>query len=337
MRRYLDDRLLLAVLLGLFLTAAASAARAWDELLVVTTDYTAYGSVAVVDRAAPWTAALDVEPVGSDAVARWHDGLFYVVDRGGDNLQVLDPGQGYGTVRQFSLGSGRNPQDVAFGPDGAAWVSCYDEAVLLKVDPVAGAVLQTVSTAAFADADGLPETSWMQAVGDRLYILAQRLDRANWFTPVGQSHLLVLDMETGAWVDATPATPEVDPVILAGVNPYGPPEVAAGGTALRVGTAGSFGTPGGGIEVVDLATLTTGGLVVTGAELGGNLLDFTVTAPDRAYALISDSSFITSLLRFAPDGGGEVVVVAAAAGYDYADIVHDGAGLLYLADQAAGA
>ena len=66
-------------------------------------------------------------------------------------------------VREFSLGVGRNPQDIAFDTQGRAFVSCYDQAVLLRVDVNTGLVAQTDATAAFADADGLPEPAWMLA------------------------------------------------------------------------------------------------------------------------------------------------------------------------------
>ena len=57
----------------------------------------------------------DVASIGSDAMAPWYKGLLYVVNRfGGDNIQVIDPAQNYATVRQFSVGNGSNPQDIAF-------------------------------------------------------------------------------------------------------------------------------------------------------------------------------------------------------------------------------
>jgi len=319
------------------LAAAVAPAAAWDEVLVVTTDYTTYGSAATVERADPWTAELDVEPIGSDAVARWHDGLYYVVDRGGSNIQILDPAAGYATLRQFPLGTGRNPQDIAFGPGGTAWVSCYDAALLLKVDTVSGAVLAEIPTDAFADADGLPETGWMQAVGDRLFIACQRLDRGSYYTPVGEGWLLVWDMRNEHWVDVDPATAPIDPVILAGSNPFAQIRLTADGTGLRVGTAGWFGLIDGGFETVDLATLSTGGIEITGEQLGGDLLDFEVVAPDLGYALVSDAYFVTSLLAFDPSGATGPRTVLAGGGYDYADIAWDGEGQIFLADQTLGA
>ena len=311
---------------------------AWQSFAVLTSDFTAYGSVADVGRSAPWTAAVDVEPVGSDAVARWHDGLYFVVDRGGSNLQILDPAAEYATLAQYPLGTGRNPQDIAFAADGTAWITCYDEALLLNVDIGTGEILAEISTAIFADADGLPETGWAQVVGDRLFIVCQRLDRTNWYQPAGDSYLLVFDMSVGDWVDVDPGTPQVDPVILAGANPFARPELTADGSGLMVGTAGGFGViSDGGLEIVDLATLATGGLIIGGDLLGGDLLDFTLVAADLAYAIVSDASFITSMVVFDPAGSTAATVVAVAGGYDFADLAWDGADHIFLADQALGA
>ena len=64
--------------------------------------------------------------------ARWHDGLLYVVNRfGQDNVQVLNPAQGFATVQQFSTGAGSNPHDIAFASPVKAYVTRYELADLL--------------------------------------------------------------------------------------------------------------------------------------------------------------------------------------------------------------
>jgi hypothetical protein len=324
----------LAALVGF---GAAAAAAAWDECLVITTDYSIVGWARTLGREAPWTVSGDLEEICGDAVARWHGGLYHVVNRSGcDNLQVLDPAAGYQTLRQFSLGVGRNPQDIAFRADGIAFVSCYDAAVLLKVDVEAGAVLATYSTAAFADPDGLPETKWMQAVGDLLLICCQRMDRDNWWLPYGGSSLLVFDMAAETWVDAVPGTPGIDPVDLAGENPDCQLELTPDRTAVRVGCVGEYGLLDGGIEVVDLATLTSLGFEITEAQLGGDLLDFESGPEGLVWVIVSDPGFRTSVRTFDRDTGA-LTVAATSSGYDYTDIACDGAAHVYLCDRTLGA
>ncbi|MCB1185307.1 hypothetical protein KDM41_17955, partial [bacterium] len=158
---------LLPILVLLAAASAATAQSAW----VLTTDYSTFGRLRGFAPDAPWSVGADLATVPGDAVARHHDGRLYVVGRAGANvLQVY--GESGALEREFSLGAGRNPQDIAFDTAGDAYVSCYDTAELLKVDVATEAVTAVYSTAPWADADGLPETAWMTAVGDMLYIAA---------------------------------------------------------------------------------------------------------------------------------------------------------------------
>ncbi len=331
----MNSRRLLTGLITASLFVAATSA-AWDDFMVITTDYATYGGATIVDRYDPWLADIDAATVSSDAVGRWHDGLYYLVNRGAANIQVLDPAQGMATVLQFSVGVGRNPQDIAFAPDGTAYVSCYDEAIFLQVDVAAGVVLDSWSTAAFADADGLPETSWMQAVGGLIYLTCQRLDRDNWWNPAGGSRLVVFDTNSGYWLDVISGTPEIDGIMLVGQNPSAMPQMSSDGRGLLVATTGYWATADAGIETIDLATQQTGGFQVTEQDLGGEVLCFVVLDDDHGWCVVSDSAFLTRLKTFDPSGGA-VTTVAAAAGYDYVDVAWDGADQIYLCDRTIGA
>lgn len=320
------------------LAASAPPAAAWTEGLVLTADFLGPGMAASFSREAPWGVTPDREPLGTDPVARWRDGLVYVVNRSGDsNLQVLDPAAGYQTVRQFSLGAGRNPQDIAFGPDGRAWVSCYDTAELLEVDAEAGSVVAAYSTAGFADADGLPETGWMQAVGGRLFVTAQLLDRNGWYAPTGPGRLLVFDMAARAWVDADPAAPGVNGIVLAGANPYPQLELSADRQRLYVPCVGWYGAADGGVDAVDVAGLRSLGFAITESVLGGDVLDVVVVGSELAFASVSDASFVTSLRRWNPRTGELTGVLRTAAGYAYVDLAWDGGDWLYVCDRTTGA
>src|SRR5439155_7133734 len=96
----------------------AAATRAF----VLTSDYSS-GGLSAVDLGTR-AVSRDVATVYSDAVERWYQGRLYVVNRyGADNVQVIDPSAGYATVRQFSVGPGTNPQDIAFVSPTKAFVS----------------------------------------------------------------------------------------------------------------------------------------------------------------------------------------------------------------------
>lgn len=324
MRRHLIGFVCLILALA---AGAAPAQTGW----ILTSDYSTFGNVRGFTGTGPWSVSGDLGAVPGDAVARHHGGLVYVVGRGTFNsLQVWDPAAGFSLVAEHSLGDDLNPQDVAFDTSDEAYVSCYDAAVLLRVDPASGAILGSYSTAGFADADGLPETGWMVSVGDLLYIACQKLDRANWYTPTGPGALLVFDMAAETWVDMDPAAAGVQPIVLTGSNPY--TRVLADDGVLAVGCAGQFGVADGGIETVDTASGTSGGFAVTEVELGGDL-NRIQRHGDAWLAVVNDTSFNTFIARAA---AGAVQVLDTGSGFVHADILV-AAGDLYVLDRTLGA
>ncbi|PID81012.1 hypothetical protein CSA17_00090 [bacterium DOLJORAL78_65_58] len=290
---------------------------------VVTTDYEVFGGVEALEDSDPWTSSGQLVSIPSDAVARWHDGLVYVVGRGAASLvQIYNPAWEWTMVGEFPVGEGSNPQDIVFPDDGTAWISCYDAPILLQVDLVTGTILRTLDTSIYADADGLPETGWMHLQDGLLYIACQNLDRNNWFQPTGPGRLLVLDTATAEWRE---------PIALEGANPYTQFRVAPDGR-LMVGCAGSWAIIDGGIEAVDLTTGQTDGLILTEAQLGGEVLNFVPMEGGIMYALTSDSSFNTSLIRVQVDSA-QVSVLESSMGFELVDLAWDGDFQIYVADR----
>ena len=100
--------------LALSVATAPPARAAETRAFVFTTDF-GTGSIADAHFGPPRTVASNVASVWSDAVLRYYNGLLYVVNRSGaDNIQVLDPANGFVTVKQFSVGNGANPHDIMF-------------------------------------------------------------------------------------------------------------------------------------------------------------------------------------------------------------------------------
>ena len=311
--------------------AANSLAQGYGA--VIATDFTSTAYAAGFELASSWMVSPEPgEPVHHDAVARWHDGLLYVINRGGaDNVQILDPEQDFDTVDQYSLGLGRNIQDMAFADDGSAYVSCYDTAELLRIDPANGAIHEVISTVAFADGDDLPETGWLLLHEGRLFVTCQRLDRDNWYSPVGDSYLLVLDTVTNQWLDCDDAQAGIQGILLSVSNPY--TQIVRDGDHLLVGCVSFYGAQDGGVDVVDPAGLVSLGTEVTEAALGGDLVDLVVTGETR-HVIVADPTWVTHVKGYAP--GGAIVTVHSATGYDHAALAFDRDFQLFVADRTLG-
>lgn len=319
------------------LPAPCAATPALDYVFVITSDYEVSGQASTVGVLPPWTVDDGVASVHSDAVAREHGGLIYVVNRlFQDNIQVLDPAQGFETVRQFSVGPGSNPQDIVFASPTRAYVSRYEETMLLEVDPTTGELTDAIDLSAFADADGIPEMGQMAIRDGRLFVAIQRLDRDYFWLPTAPSYLAVIDTDTNQLIDADPATPGVQGITLAKTNPSTEILEDRGAGVLYVGEAGKWGVLDGAIEAIDPATLGSLGLVTTEAQLGGEINDFTLGLDGRAHAVVSVSSpsWEAFAIAFDWESGAKIEDVWRPGGFNVTDVeVHPGARELFLSDR----
>lgn len=317
------------VLLLAVLPAAGPARAAATKGFVLTTDYTT-GTLSVVDLDTRAVTA-DVAMVSPDPFARWHDGLLYVVNRlGYDNVQVIDPASGYATVRQFSTGSGTNPQDIAFASPSKAYVSRLGSPDLLIVDPRTGAPTGTISLAAWADADGNPEAAHMAMVGSLLFVALERLTN---FVPADTGLVVLIDTVADTVYDADPFTAGLQVVRLPGKNPgtdfallpAGAPMAAS---RLFIGCTGRWGVLDGGIAEIVVpgwahgqpAAITCPGYAITEAALGGDAADIAAYGAAHSYAVVSDASYNTSLVAWDPDEGARLGTLYAPGGYCLADV-----------------
>ncbi|MBD3161599.1 MAG: T9SS type A sorting domain-containing protein [Candidatus Eisenbacteria bacterium] len=333
-----DLKIALRALVLLTGVGLADPAPAADRVLAVTTDFFSAGSISSMETSAPWDVQADLAPIGSDAVARCHDGLIYVVNRlGADNVQVIDPSQGFQTIRQFTVGPGTNPQDIALVSPTRAYVTRYETNDLLKVDPSTGEHLGTISLAAFADDDGLCEMHRMHVQGDSLLVQVQRMFRQDWpdpWIPVAPSYLAVVDLRTDQLVDMDPGEPGMQGIALAGLNPTAPIQFDPfTGDLLVLTTARADLVDQGGIERVDPRTMQSVGMLITEQEIGGNGIDFALAEREKGYVVASDLDFNTFLASFDPAAGGPATPLYEPEGYVLTDLLVYPNGHLFLADR----
>jgi len=315
---------------------AAPAAAAETRAFVYATDFTV-GRIADIHFGPPRTVTPNVATVSSDAVLRWFGGLLYAVNRFNfDNIQVLDPAAGFATIQQFSVGNGSNPHDIALVSPTKAYVARYGSPELWIVNPQTGAHTGTISLAAFADADGIPEMDRLAIRGRRLFVTVQRLDRDNFFAPTDSSQVVVIDLDTDALVDADPVAVGVQGILLPFQNPTTELVVDPGGWLL-VGCVGNYGVLDGGVVRINPGTLAVAGTEVTEAALGGDLDDVAVFSSGRAFAVVNDASFATLLKAYSRSSG--VVAdppIYSTPDFSIADIEVNDRGELWVCDRSVG-
>lgn len=315
--RYRASLLLLALSLALS-PRASFAAKAF----VFETDYST-GSLSAVNTATR-VPACDVASPHSDARLRWYNGRLYVINRfGADNIQVVDPAT-YGTLLQFSVGNGANPYDIAFASPAKAYVTRYESANLWIVNPATGAHTGTISLAAFADADGIPEMDHLMMVGPLLFVSLQRVNRNAGFTPTAFSLVAVIDTRTDTLVDCDAAAPGVQAIALALKNPVTAFQFDRATSRLLLGCVGFYGALDGGIERIDPVALASAGVAAREDSLGGDIADVVWRDAAKSYAIVSDASFNTLLVSFSPTTGRRLATVYAPGGFTLGDAELDG-------------
>ena len=281
-------------ILAVSLLLLANSSSAQSDLFVITTDFST-GSTAFLAANAV-EAEVNLLGIHSDAVGHYHDGRVYIVNRlGQDNILVLDAMDLRTPLTQFSVGNGANPHDIEIVAPDKAYVTRYDVASLLIVNPQNGAELGEIDLSTFADADGLPEVSQIVRVGDRLYLSCQRLDRNSGWGPADVSYLIVVDLATDTLVDVDPNVEGVQGIALSAANPN---SMAVVGEQIAVGVVVNFGDRAGGVEIVDTATNRSLGLAVSEEDLGGDITFMVLVDQTRGYAVVADENFANSVRPF---------------------------------------
>jgi len=318
--------------------ALSGAGEAWaQDLFCTTTTYETTGSCSTMLLQSPWTVGIDLYTIHSDAVARrWGDTIFVVNRYLADNILVLDAANGYAVIDQYSTGLNSNPYDLEVVRPGRAYIPRYEETTLWVVEPLHGTLLATVDLSLFADADGIPEMAQVAAVGDFAFVSLQRLDRNSpYLPPAGGSSLAVIDTRTDQVVDADPSTPQLDPIVLPAENPSGDLWYDRHLNRLLVVCSGNFLVADGGLVVVNPFTRQSEGFVATESQLGGDLQAARLASADLGWAIVSDASFRTLLLRFDVASGAVLDTVLTPAGFDLSDLEISDTGRVYVADRSA--
>lgn len=296
-----------------------------DYIFILTCDYEyTAGNYSLMEMDAPWEHDDNLGPMYPDAIARFYDGLIYVVNRyGGDNIQVLDPQDGFGTILQFSTGAGSNPQDICFVDEHRAFVTRYDLPDLWEVDPSTGEHTDTIDLSPLADADGRPEMHGLAIHGDRLYVTVQRLDMDNQGLPVAPSYLAVIDLETNELLDMDPDTPGTQGIPLLATNPSSLIAIDPLSHHFLIGETGYYYELDGGIERFDPEMEQSLGFIVTEETLGGDVNVWETVDGLRGFAVALSPTWSTSMICFDVFTGENLGTVTSSNEYAYPHLLID--------------
>jgi hypothetical protein len=180
----------------------------------------------------------------------------------------------------------------------------------------------------------IPEMDHILRVGDRFFVAVERLDRNGpFFPPVGDSYIAVFDGHTEQFIDADPVQAGTQALRLTGTNPFGELVLNPESPVIWVPTVGRFDLLDGGLEIIDPATLTSSGLVLTEATLGGNLTDVVPIDENRGVAIISDANFNNLLVGFDLSTPGVIDTLYAPGGFFLQDAELSRDGRIFLADR----
>jgi len=329
-----EKAIVICALLLLSLVTAANA-KASDFAFITTTDYST-GSSSVIWMNEQYDVDKDVASIYSDAVSCYYNGLIYVINRyGADNIQVLDPENGFVTLRQFSVGNGSDPHDISFFDDTKAYVTRYNTNELWVVNPQSGSHTGTIDLSPFADGDGICEMDKMLARAGNVFVSIQKLDRNNWWLPTGPGVIVIIDMSADTLIDLDPSKDGIQGIELPYGNPYSDIEFDPYSGKLFISCVGTWGVNDGGVVTIDPDSLTVTGTMITEAQAGGDIVDVEIVSPEKGYIVISDANFYNVLKSFNPQTGEVLSTLYAPQAYTLSDIEVSPDKKLFLCDRSA--
>eukprot|EP00913_Durusdinium_trenchii_P005992 g5604.t1 len=220
------------------------------------------GVLSGVEASAPWGVRTIATLAETEGVLRGHGGQLYVLTPESGVVRVFDRA---GTlVGQVSVDPGLEPVDVAPIGNGEMFVSTAADGRVVRLSLGGGLTRSVVDLAELDEPDGKPDPGMMIVDGGRLFVQLRRLDDKTPWMFNERGALAVIDIETGALIDADEQRPGVQAIELGGPHPRLKMRVLDGPRRLYISSSGADPYtvwPPGGMDEVDLESLTSLGLV----------------------------------------------------------------------------
>jgi len=247
----------------LFTLADATRAEAVSHVAIAWDDTGAGTSwVGAVAADAPNSFVGPPLPVSGDGVLRAAgETLLHVSRSAGELTQIELSAAGTMSSETIVIGSDFELRDVAVVDASTAWLSARGRDFLVAVDLTTGTVTNGIDLRPLGVAVGVLTPERMLVHQGRLYLQLRRLLGSN-----QTSYVAVIDIATETIVDADPVAAGVQGIALAGTEPRYEMQVVPGTQRLMLSATGAL-LDAGGIETIDLDTLTTEGVLLS--DTGG--------------------------------------------------------------------
>ncbi len=297
--------------------ASPGVAVAWDDTRAQR------GVVQAMSSERPWSFVTPPIELGLDVRLRFAGGDVYAISRAEDTISAIDV-ESWTVARTYELGAESGLEDIAVVDADRAYVTRAAATHLLRLDLATGATEEVVDLSVFADLDGVPDLSMMAIFENLLFVQLGRKNSGNISIP--PALLAVVDVTTEEIVDVDPVRPGVQAIRLAGTAPKMKMQVLHASRRLFVGATGDFGDDGG-VEVIDLDTLKSRGIVLrelgpfNGPEIGA----FVMARSASGYFVASTDLLSSSHLKgfTLADGADPTPDLETIVEYTIPALVHD--------------
>ncbi len=274
-----------------------------EKLLVAWTTTDNTGRLGEMSVESPWQFDGPPLSIGGFATLRCANGDLFVLSQADGTVSLVDLSTQ--TVQPIaSLGAGE-PMDIVVTDAGVAYVTNRSATHLQRLDLDSGTTTNVVDLSVFADDDGIPDLGMMAVHGGRVFVQIRRANADADFGFAVPPYLAVVDLASEQLVDTEPGIPGIQAIELLGTAPKHKMQVISGTAELFVSASGAIHDQGG-IEVIDLRTLRSKGLVISeatdavGADVGPFIM---VTATEGFLVTSTDLDGSSHLQRFTVDGG----------------------------------
>jgi hypothetical protein len=224
-----------------------------NRVIVTTSDGSegAYVTGTVAARALSYLAPPMGASVEQDHVVRRAGCRVYDLNRsfgaGPNQLLELDPANPWAprrtiTIPPISMVGAPNPYDVVEVSASKSYLALYNGASLYVFNPQTGAMTGSISLAAFAGADAIPEAAMLHVANGRAWVALQQLDRTMGYAPPSRSTVVAIDTATDTLSDLDAMTAGVQSsVSLSFGNPQSS-TATADGRYWVIASTGTFGS-----------------------------------------------------------------------------------------------